>query len=58
MIRNTNQSAPASARIETAQDFDQEDNHLDQLQEIAETEFLRTNSSHHRTPRLYEESHY
>ena len=58
MIQNTNHCAPASTRIESAQDFDQEDNHLDQLQEIAETEFLRLNSSHHRTPRLYEEGRY
>jgi hypothetical protein len=51
-------SAPARSRTESAQDFDQEDNYFDQLQETAETEFLRLNSSHHRTPRLYEEGRY
>jgi hypothetical protein len=36
--------------------FDEEDNYLDRMQEQAEQEFLRTNSTHHRTPRLYDES--
>jgi hypothetical protein len=56
MIQQMNHRVPA--RAESAQDFDQEDNYFDQLQETAETEFLRLNSSHHRTPRLYEESRY
>lgn len=55
---NNHTGIPASTRPQSAQSFEQEDNYLDQLQEVAETEFLRLNSSHHRTPRLYEESHY
>ena len=58
MMQSTNHSAPHEARLESAQSFEQEDNYLDRMQEEAETEFLRLNSSHHRTPRLYEESHY
>lgn len=58
MMQLTKTSAPGTARVESAQDFDQEDNYFDQLQETAETEFLRLNSSHHRTPRLYEEGRY
>jgi len=58
MMQQQHHSAPARSRTESAQDFDQEDNYFDQLQETAETEFLRLNSSHHRTPRLYEEGRY
>lgn len=58
MMQQTNHSAPNRPRIESAADFEQDDSYFDQLQETAETEFLRLNTSHHRTPRLYEEGRY
>jgi hypothetical protein len=58
MMQQTNTSAPNQPRLESAANFEQDDSYFDQLQEVAETEFLRLNTSHHRSPRLYEEGRY